>query len=107
MDMKFKTTKEYKKIKKNFIKDIFFNFFKFNCWFLFLSSFIYFSILSWSVKDFLYFVLAIIFSVCAFLVIIFVIIMYIKYILELEAEFDVEKERLNQYLKIEGDDKID
>nr|CAK99458.1 plectrovirus spv1-r8a2b orf 6 c-terminal truncated transmembrane protein [Spiroplasma citri] len=23
MDMKFKTTKEYKKIKKNFIKDIF------------------------------------------------------------------------------------
>ncbi|WP_216599206.1 hypothetical protein [Spiroplasma citri] len=46
-------------------------------------------------------------SVCAFIFIIFAIIMYIKYILECKAEFDVEKEKLNQYLKTEGDDKIE
>ncbi|APE75133.1 hypothetical protein [Spiroplasma citri] len=93
MDMKFKTTKEYKKIKKNFIKDIFLLsfliFLILIVGFFFLSSFIYFSILSWSVKDFLYFVLVIIMSVCAFIFIIFAIIMYIKYILECKAEFDV------------------
>ncbi|WP_157092845.1 hypothetical protein [Spiroplasma citri] len=37
-------------------------------------------------------------SVCVFIVIIFVIIMYIKYIFEIKVEFDVEKEKLNKYL---------
>ncbi|WP_164105964.1 hypothetical protein [Spiroplasma citri] len=46
-------------------------------------------------------------SVCAFIVIIFVIIMYIKYIFEIKVEFDVEKEKLNQYWQIEGVDKIE
>nr|CAK99459.1 hypothetical protein n-terminal truncated [Spiroplasma citri] len=35
------------------------------------------------------------------------IIMYIKYIFEIKVEFDVEKEKLNQYLKTKGDDKIE
>ncbi|WP_281042178.1 hypothetical protein [Spiroplasma citri] len=111
MDMKFKTTKEYKKIKKNFIKDIFLLsfliFLNLIAAFFSLSSFIYFSILSWNDKDFPHFVLAIIMSVCVFIVIIFVIIMYIKYIFEIKVEFDVEKEKLNQYWKIEGVDKIE
>ncbi|WFG97937.1 hypothetical protein M1770_07700 [Spiroplasma citri] len=46
-------------------------------------------------------------SVYAFIIIIFVIIMYIKYIFEIKVEFDVEKEKLNQYWKIEGVDKIE
>ncbi|WP_310622512.1 hypothetical protein [Spiroplasma citri] len=75
--------------------------------FCFLSSFIYFSILSWNDKDFSHFVFAIIMSVYAFIIIIFVIIMYIKYIFEIKVEFDVEKEKLNQYWKIEGVDKIE
>ncbi|APE74920.1 plectrovirus-related protein [Spiroplasma citri] len=75
--------------------------------FVFLSSFIYFSILSWNDKDFPHFVFAIIMSVYAFIGIIFVIIMYIKYIFEIKVEFDVEKEKLNQYWQIEGVDKIE
>ncbi|QIA69416.1 hypothetical protein [Spiroplasma citri] len=46
-------------------------------------------------------------SVYAFIIIIFVIIMYIKYIFEIKVEFDVEKEKLNQYWKIEEVDKIE
>ncbi|AXF95340.1 hypothetical protein [Spiroplasma phoeniceum] len=104
MDMKFKTTKEYKKIKRDFIKDIFLLslivFLGILFTFVFLSSFIYFSILSWNDKDFPFSVFLIIMSVYAFIVIIFVIIMYIKYIFEIKVEFDVEKEKLNQYWQI-------
>ncbi|AXF96091.1 hypothetical protein [Spiroplasma phoeniceum] len=109
MDMKFKTTKKYKKIKRDFIKNIFLLsliVFLVYCS-LFLSSFIYFSILSWNDKDFPFSVFLIIMSVYAFIVIIFVIIMYIKYIFEIKVEFDVEKEKLNQYWQIEGVDKIE
>ncbi|WP_235511332.1 hypothetical protein [Spiroplasma kunkelii] len=55
-----------------------------------MFKFIYFSILSWNDKDFLHFVFVIIMSVFAFMGIIFVIIMYIKYIFEIKLEFDVE-----------------
>ncbi|ALA98304.1 Spiroplasmavirus-related protein [Spiroplasma kunkelii CR2-3x] len=58
MDMKFKTTKEYKKIKRDFIKDIFL---LSSVAFLvvlvgsdFLSFFIYLLILSWNDKYFLH-----------------------------------------------------
>ncbi|WP_162302573.1 hypothetical protein [Spiroplasma citri] len=63
--------------------------------------------MSWNDKDFSHFVFAIIMSVYAFIIYYFVIIMYIKYIFEIKVEFDVEKEKLNQYWKIEEVDKIE
>ncbi|ALA97831.1 Spiroplasmavirus-related protein [Spiroplasma kunkelii CR2-3x] len=108
MDMKFKTTKEYKKINKNFINDIFW--LNLICFFghiinlFILSFFIYISILSYG-KDFPFF--EIIMSVFAFISIIFSNIMYMKYIFECKVDFDVEKEKLIQYWQIEGVDKIE
>ncbi|ALA97392.1 Spiroplasmavirus-related protein [Spiroplasma kunkelii CR2-3x] len=108
MDMKFKTTKEYKKIKRDFIKDIFW--LNLICFFghiinlFILSLFIYLSILSYG-KDFPFF--EIIMSVFAFISFIFMIIMHIKYIFEIKVDFDVEKEKLIQYWQIEGVDKIE
>ncbi|ABU40630.1 Spiroplasmavirus-related protein [Spiroplasma kunkelii CR2-3x] len=98
MDMKFKTTKEYKKLKRDFIKNIFW--LNLICFFghiinlFILSFFIYISILSYD-KDFPHFVLAIIMSVFAFIIFIFIIIYYIKIILECKVDFDVEKEKWN------------
>ncbi|ALA97319.1 Spiroplasmavirus-related protein [Spiroplasma kunkelii CR2-3x] len=111
MDTIFKTTKEYKKIKRDFIKDIFLLslilFFGILLVSVCLSLFIYFSILCWNDKNFPCFVLAIIISVFLFIFIIFLIIMYIKYIFEIKVDFDVEKEKLIQYWQIEGVDKIE
>ncbi|ALA97963.1 Spiroplasmavirus-related protein [Spiroplasma kunkelii CR2-3x] len=115
MDIKFKTTKEYKKLKRDFIKDIFLlssvTFLVVLVGSAFLSFFIYLLILSWNDKDFSHYLylqlLYIYVSVIVFMGIIFAIIMYIKYIFEIKVEFYVEKGKLNQYWQIEGVDKIE
>ncbi|PQP79067.1 hypothetical protein C6B38_02550 [Spiroplasma sp. ChiS] len=55
----------------------------------FLSSFIYFSILIWNDKDFPHFVFLWFYILITIVNIIFVIIMYIKYIFEIKVEFRV------------------